>query len=59
MPTNTEQSTRTTARGGKGRAVTMNDLTQDERAAWHQFYDAGLFSSEKEYLKAVTDARKG
>ncbi len=59
MPTNTEQSTRTTPRGSKSRAITMNDLTQDERTAWNQFSDAGLFSSEKEYLKAVTDARKG
>lgn len=58
MPTNTEQSTRTTPRGGKSRALTMNDLTQDERSAWNQFSDAGLFSSEKEYLQAVTDTRK-
>lgn len=58
MPTNTEQSVKSSPRGSKSRAITMNDLTQDERAAWHQFSDAGLFSSEKEYLQAVTDTRK-
>ena len=64
MPTNprrdastmTEKSTRPASRTRK-RDLTMNDLTRDEANQWQQFGNS-MFKSEKEFLKAVSDARK-
>jgi hypothetical protein len=36
-------------------ALTMRSLTSDERKYW----ETGMFASEKDFLKAVTNARKG
>lgn len=57
MATMTEQS-RTQGRGRRGsRELTMSDLTRDEQNQWQQFGQS-MFSSEKDFLKAVADSRK-
>lgn len=56
MPTQAEQSSRPRSRQ-RGKDLTMNDLTNDERQQWSQFGSI-MFKDEKEFLKAVTDGRK-
>lgn len=57
MATMTEQS-RSQGRSRRGsRELTMSDLTRDEQMQWQQFGQA-MFSSEKDFLKAVADSRK-
>ena len=55
-PTMTEQGGKPTPRK-RSRDLTMNDLTQAEANEWQQF-GSSMFKSEKEFLKAVSDARK-
>ena len=57
MPTMTEQSARPSGRRGRSKELTMDDLTASERNEWQQFGSI-MFTSEKDYLKAVADARK-
>lgn len=52
---NTTETPRKVSR--KGKAVTMGDLTNDERQEWNQ-YGSMMFKTEAAFLKAVTDARK-
>ena len=56
MPTMTEQSARPSGRR-RSKELTMDDLTASERNEWQQFGSI-MFSNEKDYLKAVSDARK-
>jgi len=56
MPTMTEQSARPSGRR-RSKELTMDDLTASERNEWQQFGSI-MFTSEKDYLKAVADARK-
>ena len=53
---NTTETPRKASRQ-KGKAITMNDLTNDERQEWNQ-YGSMMFKTESAFLKAVTDARK-
>lgn len=53
---NTTETPRKASRQ-KGKAITMNDLTNDERQEWNQ-YGSMMFKTETAFLKAVTDARK-
>lgn len=53
---NTTETPRKVSRA-KGKAITMNDLTSDERDEWN-LYGQAMFKSESSFLKAVTDARK-
>ena len=57
MPTMTEQSKRPAQRNNRSRDLTMSDLTRDESDQWKMF-GSGMFSNEKDFLKAVADARK-
>lgn len=57
MPTMTEQSKRPQGRQ-RGRELTMNDLTSEEREQWTKFGHM-MFKDQKEFLKAVADGRKG
>jgi len=57
VPTMTEQSRWPAPRSSKTRELTMNDLTNSEREEYKQF-GSMLFSSDKDFLKAVADARK-
>tara|TARA_R110000850_G_C9996087_1_gene467970 strand:+ start:20059 stop:20865 length:807 start_codon:yes stop_codon:yes gene_type:complete len=57
MPTNTETSTRQSSQRQRSRDLTMNDLTRDEADQYKQFGHS-MFASEKDFLKAVADARK-
>ena len=54
MPTMTEQGKRPSAR--KNRELTMGDLTAEERSEYNKF-GSELFGSEKDFLKAVANAR--
>lgn len=54
--TMTEQGTKPAPRK-RNRDLTMNDLTRDEASQWQQF-GSSMFKSEKDFLKAVSDARK-
>lgn len=56
MPTMTEQSSRPSGRR-RSKELTMDDLTASERTEWQQFGSI-MFSSEKDFLKTVADARK-
>ena len=59
MPTQTEQTNRPASRSNSRRSkdLTMNDLTRDEADQYKQF-GSSMFKSEKDFLKAVADARK-
>jgi hypothetical protein len=58
MATQTEQPSKPATRSTRRtRELTMNDLTRDEAEEHKQF--GSMFSSDKDFLKAVQDARKG
>ena len=59
MATQTEQPSKPAARATSRRTrdLTMNDLTRDEAEEHKQF--GNMFASDKDFLKAVQDARKG
>ena len=52
---NTTETPRKVSR--KGKALTMGDLTNDERQEW-TMYGAQIFKTESAFLKAVVNARK-
>ena len=52
---NTTETPRKVSR--KGKALTMGDLTNDERQEWSTF-GASIFKTESAFLKAVVNARK-
>ena len=56
MPTMTEQSARPSGRR-RTKELSMDDLTASERSEWEKF-GSMMFANEKDYLKAVADARK-
>ena len=57
MPSMTEQSSARPTGRRRSKELTMDDLTASERSEWQKFGNI-MFSNEKDYLKAVADARK-
>jgi hypothetical protein len=55
--TMTEQSRQPRQRQRNGKELSMNDLTASERGDYEKFGKL-MFSTEKEFLKSVSDARK-